>query len=87
MRKSRLSSVEERTYLYQRKERSLSDRVGVGGWVSLSMVLSKRMAMRQARMVSEEGRMMGRSSEMEEGGEDPGMEKVNKVDPSSKDGG
>ncbi len=31
--------------------------------------------------------MMGRSLEKEEGGEDPGMEKVNEVDPLSKDGG
>ncbi len=38
-------------------------------------------------MESEEGRMMGRSPEMEEGGEDPGIKKVNKVNPSSKDGG
>ncbi len=31
--------------------------------------------------------MMGRSPEMEVGGEDPEIEKVNEVDLSSKDGG
>ncbi len=79
--------MEERTYWYQRKEKSLSMRVGVDGWVRLLTMLLKRMAMWQEWMESEEGRMMGRLPEMEEGGEDPGIEKVNEVDPSSKDGG
>ncbi len=51
------------------------------------MMLSKRMAMWQEWMESEEGRMMGKSPEMEEGREAPGIKKVNEVDPSSKDGG
>ncbi len=51
------------------------------------MILSKRMAMRQAWMESEEGRMIGRSPEMEEGGEEFGIKKVNGVDLSSKEGG
>ncbi len=61
-------------------------RAGVGDWVRVEMMSSKRMATWQAEMESEEGRMMGRVPEIEEGGEDPGIEKVNGVDPLSKDG-
>ncbi len=62
-------------------------RAGVGDWVRVVMMSSKRMATWQAEMESEEGRMMGRLPEIEEGGEDLGNEKVNGVVPSSKDGG
>ncbi len=55
--------------------------------VRLLMMSSKRMATRQAWMELSEGRMMGRLPEMEEGGEELGIEKVNRVDLSSKEGG
>ncbi len=87
MRNSCLLSVEERAYWYQRKERTSSVRVGVDGWVRLLTMLLKRMAMWQEWMESEEGRMMGKLPEMEEGGEDPGIKKVNEVNLSSKAGG